>query len=290
MECETVRRAISDGDRRSLRARKLDGHLRACAGCRDFRALIEHSHSRSARARATAAGDRGERAAGRGARPRHRPRTRLRGGRWRRWRARQPRRRVAGGQGARRWRCHSRRDRRDAAPRQGPGETRAHPTHAAPSAQQRALSASPAREISASDIPAALAATHGGARLVHGHAAGAPTVVGSSTAAGALTPTQTQPVVGPTEQSREHLPREHGGRPTRLRPGEPRITQRPRRAGATNAPPSLEQSGKADQPSQPRTATQSFAQRKSSRTTASRQSSPAVRGHSCPGGPAGTHR
>ncbi len=41
MECETVRRAISDGDRRVLRARRIGSHLRGCADCRDFRALID---------------------------------------------------------------------------------------------------------------------------------------------------------------------------------------------------------------------------------------------------------
>jgi RNA polymerase sigma factor (sigma-70 family) len=41
MECETVRRAISDGDRRVLRGRRIGSHLRGCAGCRDFRALID---------------------------------------------------------------------------------------------------------------------------------------------------------------------------------------------------------------------------------------------------------
>jgi RNA polymerase sigma factor (sigma-70 family) len=41
MDCETVRRAISDGDRRVLRARRIGSHLRGCADCRDFRALID---------------------------------------------------------------------------------------------------------------------------------------------------------------------------------------------------------------------------------------------------------
>ena len=36
MECETVRRTLSDGDRRMLRGMRMRGHLRACAGCRDF--------------------------------------------------------------------------------------------------------------------------------------------------------------------------------------------------------------------------------------------------------------
>jgi RNA polymerase sigma factor (sigma-70 family) len=40
MSCEPVRRAVSDGDGRKLRARKLRAHLRACAGCRDFEAAI----------------------------------------------------------------------------------------------------------------------------------------------------------------------------------------------------------------------------------------------------------
>jgi RNA polymerase sigma factor (sigma-70 family) len=41
MECETVRRTISDGDGRVLRGRRIGAHLRGCAGCRDFRALID---------------------------------------------------------------------------------------------------------------------------------------------------------------------------------------------------------------------------------------------------------
>jgi RNA polymerase sigma factor (sigma-70 family) len=40
MECEQVRRVISDGDRRVLRGRKLSGHLRDCSGCRDFQEAI----------------------------------------------------------------------------------------------------------------------------------------------------------------------------------------------------------------------------------------------------------
>ncbi|HYC81265.1 MAG TPA: RNA polymerase sigma factor, partial [Solirubrobacterales bacterium] len=45
MDCAEAMRAISDGDRRILRGRKLRAHLRACEECRDFRAAIE---SRSA--------------------------------------------------------------------------------------------------------------------------------------------------------------------------------------------------------------------------------------------------
>jgi RNA polymerase sigma factor (sigma-70 family) len=41
MECETVRGAISDGDGRVLRGRGMRAHLRECAGCRDFGALID---------------------------------------------------------------------------------------------------------------------------------------------------------------------------------------------------------------------------------------------------------
>jgi RNA polymerase sigma factor (sigma-70 family) len=40
MECEAIRRAISDGDRRVLRGRKIRAHLRECRGCRDFQLLI----------------------------------------------------------------------------------------------------------------------------------------------------------------------------------------------------------------------------------------------------------
>jgi RNA polymerase sigma factor (sigma-70 family) len=38
MDCDVVRRALSDGDRRTLRAKKMRGHLRACAGCQAFQA------------------------------------------------------------------------------------------------------------------------------------------------------------------------------------------------------------------------------------------------------------
>jgi RNA polymerase sigma factor (sigma-70 family) len=40
MECEDVRRAISDGDGRVLRGRKIRAHLRECRGCRDFELMI----------------------------------------------------------------------------------------------------------------------------------------------------------------------------------------------------------------------------------------------------------
>lgn len=42
MDCDVVRRTLSDGDRRMLRGKRLRGHLRSCAGCHDFeRALHE---------------------------------------------------------------------------------------------------------------------------------------------------------------------------------------------------------------------------------------------------------
>jgi RNA polymerase sigma factor (sigma-70 family) len=41
MECEAVRRAISEHDGRVLRGRGLRAHLRDCAGCQDFHASIE---------------------------------------------------------------------------------------------------------------------------------------------------------------------------------------------------------------------------------------------------------
>jgi RNA polymerase sigma factor (sigma-70 family) len=40
-QCEVVRRAISDGDGRALRGRAVRAHLRACAACEEFRALID---------------------------------------------------------------------------------------------------------------------------------------------------------------------------------------------------------------------------------------------------------
>jgi RNA polymerase sigma factor (sigma-70 family) len=36
MSCETIRRTLSDGDRRMLRGMRMRGHLRACASCHDF--------------------------------------------------------------------------------------------------------------------------------------------------------------------------------------------------------------------------------------------------------------
>jgi RNA polymerase sigma factor (sigma-70 family) len=41
MDCESVRRSISIGDRRVLRGRKLAAHLRACDGCRSFRDAVK---------------------------------------------------------------------------------------------------------------------------------------------------------------------------------------------------------------------------------------------------------
>jgi RNA polymerase sigma factor (sigma-70 family) len=41
MDCEGVRRTISERDGRVLRGRKLRAHVHACPGCRDFAALIE---------------------------------------------------------------------------------------------------------------------------------------------------------------------------------------------------------------------------------------------------------
>ncbi|HVF78805.1 MAG TPA: RNA polymerase sigma factor [Solirubrobacteraceae bacterium] len=40
MDCDLVRRTLSDGGRRTLRGLKMRGHLRACAGCRDFEAAM----------------------------------------------------------------------------------------------------------------------------------------------------------------------------------------------------------------------------------------------------------
>ncbi len=42
MDCDLIRRTLSDGDRRTLRTMKVRGHLRACAGCRDFEAALRH--------------------------------------------------------------------------------------------------------------------------------------------------------------------------------------------------------------------------------------------------------
>ncbi len=40
MDCEVIRRTISDGDKRMLRGMRMRGHLRSCAGCRDFEAAL----------------------------------------------------------------------------------------------------------------------------------------------------------------------------------------------------------------------------------------------------------
>jgi RNA polymerase sigma factor (sigma-70 family) len=40
MECERVRRVLSDDDGRVMRGRKIRGHLRDCPGCRDFQGMI----------------------------------------------------------------------------------------------------------------------------------------------------------------------------------------------------------------------------------------------------------
>ena len=45
MDCDVVRRTLSDGDRRTLRGKRLRGHLRACAGCHDFEQAL---HARPA--------------------------------------------------------------------------------------------------------------------------------------------------------------------------------------------------------------------------------------------------
>jgi RNA polymerase sigma factor (sigma-70 family) len=51
MECDAVRRLVSEHDGRVLRGRRVRAHLRACAGCRAFRGSIE---TRSAELRALA--------------------------------------------------------------------------------------------------------------------------------------------------------------------------------------------------------------------------------------------
>jgi RNA polymerase sigma factor (sigma-70 family) len=45
MDCEQVRRAISDGDGRVLRSRRMRAHLRGCRECGEFRALIARRSS-----------------------------------------------------------------------------------------------------------------------------------------------------------------------------------------------------------------------------------------------------
>ena len=45
MECDEVRRALSERDGRILRARRMRAHLRACETCRDFRAGISRRRS-----------------------------------------------------------------------------------------------------------------------------------------------------------------------------------------------------------------------------------------------------
>lgn len=41
MDCEAVRHTISDGDKRMLRGMRMRGHLRSCAGCRDFETTLD---------------------------------------------------------------------------------------------------------------------------------------------------------------------------------------------------------------------------------------------------------
>ena len=45
MECDAVRRTLSERDGRVLRGRRLRAHLRACDGCRDFEAAISQRRS-----------------------------------------------------------------------------------------------------------------------------------------------------------------------------------------------------------------------------------------------------
>jgi RNA polymerase sigma factor (sigma-70 family) len=45
MDCDLVRQAISDGDRRKLRARRFRAHLGECEGCADFAAAIDRRSS-----------------------------------------------------------------------------------------------------------------------------------------------------------------------------------------------------------------------------------------------------
>jgi RNA polymerase sigma factor (sigma-70 family) len=45
MECDPVRRSISDGDGRVLRGRRIRAHLRACADCRGFEAVMTQRRS-----------------------------------------------------------------------------------------------------------------------------------------------------------------------------------------------------------------------------------------------------
>ena len=56
MECDAVRRKISELDGRVLAARRVRSHLRACDGCREFRASVfDHSHQLQALAPVVAA-------------------------------------------------------------------------------------------------------------------------------------------------------------------------------------------------------------------------------------------
>ena len=45
MECDEIRRALSERDGRILRGRQLRAHLHACQGCRDFRSAIARRRS-----------------------------------------------------------------------------------------------------------------------------------------------------------------------------------------------------------------------------------------------------
>ena len=112
MDCDVIRRTLSDGDRRTLRNLKMRGHLRACAGCRDFEAALRQRPAHLAALTPALPARRGGLDPAGPARRRHRsrPRRRRTAGRSRR-RRQEHRRHVAGHHGRDR-RGHRRQRRR----------------------------------------------------------------------------------------------------------------------------------------------------------------------------------
>jgi hypothetical protein len=207
MECETVRRAISDGDRRVLRGRRIGSHLRGCAGCRDFRAPID---TRTADLRAlapplpaSAAAAMLARVLGHGSAGGHAGGAATAGG-------------AAIGNhaaaslvakgfvgaavmaAATAGTLHLTRS---------PAKHRHTPTVVAPVAVERTASVGRASRRTGSTPPAIAVAGHGVARVVRGHAPGArridaaATIASSTTATVALTPAHAQPAGGQGEPS-----------------------------------------------------------------------------------------
>ena len=124
--CTSVRRTLSDGDRRHLRARGMRAHLRSCDDCATFERIDGHAPGRPARARLVA---RRLRRAGPDRHRRWRRRQRDRRGRQQRRRRRCGRRRPVGRPACRRQGpCRRGRRRDDAARPPSRSRRSSHPT------------------------------------------------------------------------------------------------------------------------------------------------------------------